>query len=437
MRKNYVLDANILIHDPQSIFQFADNTVIIPVAVITEIDRFKKEMTDRGYNARTVVRLLDSLREGYSLSEGVPLAEGGRLQVYCDPDKALNNGAAHNGSADQEILRVAAKVRAAEPDVPVIIVTKDINLRIRADAAGLRAEDYETDRIKMSEVYLNQAERVVEPGQMQQLGERGELTPIPGASLAPNEYVLVRSSNGSKQTVLARANAEGSCVRMIREAEKGLLGVRPRNKEQYFAVDALLDDEIQLATLMGKAGTGKTLLAIAGALHTTLRRKNFRKVLIARPVVPMGRDLGYLPGDVDKKLEPWMKPITDTIQFLLHNGATIRGMTDLNAMMRQGLIELQPLTYIRGRNITNAFVVIDEAQNLTPLEVKTVITRIGNDAKIVLTGDPYQIDNPYVDANSNGFSYVVNRFRSQGIAAHVQLTKGERSPLAELAANLL
>lgn len=436
MRKNYVLDANILIHDPQSIFQFADNTVIIPVAVITEIDRFKKEMTDRGYNARNVVRLLDGLREGYSLSEGVPLAEGGRLQVYCDPDKLMSNGL-QNGQADEEILRVAAKIREAEPQVPVIIVTKDINLRIRADAVGLRAEDYSTDRIKMSEVYLNQAERVVDQAQMQLLQESGELSPIPEPTLAPNEYVLVRCSNGSKQTILARASADAGAVKMVREADKGLLGVKPRNKEQYFAVDALLDDEIQLATLMGKAGTGKTLLAIAGALHTTLRRKNFRKVLIARPVVPMGRDLGFLPGDVDKKLEPWMKPITDTIQFLLHNGATIRGMNDLAQMMRQGLIELQPLTYIRGRNITNAFVVIDEAQNLTPLEVKTVITRIGNDAKIVLTGDPYQIDNPYVDANSNGFSYVVNRFRSQGIAAHVQLSKGERSQLAELAANLL
>jgi PhoH-like ATPase len=437
MQKNYILDANILIHDPQSIFQFADNTVIIPVAVITEIDRFKKEMTDRGYNARAVVRLLDGLREGYSLAEGVPLAQGGQLRVYCEPDKILTNGTLAPGGADGEILRVASKIHAAEPDIPVIIVTKDINLRIRADAAGLRAEDYETDRVKLSEVYLNQAERALEADQMQRLHEEGSLSPIPGEPLSPNEYVLLRGSNGSKQSILGRANPDADGLRVIREAEKGLLGVKPRNKEQYFAVDALLDDEIQLATLMGKAGTGKTLLAIAGALHTTLRRKNFRKVLIARPVVPMGRDLGYLPGDVDKKLEPWMKPITDTIQFLLHNGATIRGMTDLSAMMRQGLIELQPLTYIRGRNITNAFVVIDEAQNLTPLEVKTVITRIGNDAKIVLTGDPYQIDNPYVDANSNGFTYVVNRFRSQAIAAHVQLVKGERSELAELAANLL
>ena len=433
MRKNYVLDANILIHDPKSIFQFDDNAVIIPVGVIGEIDRFKKEMTDRGYNARAVVRLLDGLRNGESLARGIPLDGGGVLRVHCDPKRALEP---LNGSADTEILRVAAQISEEEPDVPVIIVTKDINLRIRADAAGLRAEDYETDRVSLAEVAEGQAECELPARAVSELKTNGETALVDADGLEPNTFVLVRRNDGEKPTALARVSGDRERLVAIRDPERGLLGIRPRNKEQYFAVDALLCDDIRLVTLMGKAGTGKTLLAVAAALHMAIRKKNFRQVLIARPVVPLGRDLGYLPGDISQKLEPWMKPIADTVEFLLHNGP-IRGQQDVTALMSSGLIEIQPLTYIRGRSITNRYVVIDEAQNLTPLEVKTVITRIGQDAKVVLTGDPHQIDNPYVDANSNGFTYLVNRFRGQPIAAHVHLTKGERSELAELAANLL
>jgi len=240
-----------------------------------------------------------------------------------------------------------------------------------------------------------------------------------------------------RSSALARADMEAANVVALHEADKSLWGVKPRNKEQYFAIDALLDDEIKLVTLMGKAGTGKTLLAIAAALEQVVRRKRYRSTLVARPVFPMGRDLGFLPGDVEHKLEPWMRPIADTIEFLMDAGGPVKGRGDCDALVKAGLIEIQPLTYIRGRSITNRFVVIDEAQNLTPLEVKTVITRLGQAAKVVLTGDPYQIDNPYVDADSNGFTYLVNRFRSQAIASHIALRKGERSALAELAANLL
>ena len=219
--------------------------------------------------------------------------------------------------------------------------------------------------------------------------------------------------------------------------DDGLWGVRPRNKEQYFAFDALLNENIQLVTLMGKAGTGKTLLALAAGLHLALRRKQYRGVLICRPILPVGRDMGFLPGDVSQKLDPWIRPIADTIEFLIAAGGGVRGGADAEDLIRAGVIEIQPLAYIRGRSISNRFVVIDEAQNMTPLEVKTVITRVGQAAKVVMTGDPQQIDNPYVDANSNGFTYLANRFRNQPIAAHVELSKGERSTLAELAANLL
>lgn len=432
MRKNYILDANILIHDPHSIFQFDDNTVIIPVAIIGEIDRFKKEMTDRGYNARAVVRLLDGLRNGQSLASGISLDNGGMLKVYCEPDRLMEN----NGHGDTEILRVAQAVQKDDPTTPVIIVTKDINLRIRADAAGLRAEDYETDHVLLSDLYSGEVERKVTPEEIAAFRATGRL-PIAGDDLQPNEYVLLRASDGSKQTALGRIDMDCKSVVTLREPTHTLWGLRPRNKEQYFAIDALLDERLQLVTLMGKAGTGKTLLAIAAALHQSLIEKKYRGVLVGRPIFPLGRDIGYLPGDIEQKLDPWMKPVVDTVDFLMDLTGPIRGHADCASLLRNGLIEIQPLTYIRGRSIANRFVVIDEAQNLTPLEVKTVITRIGQDAKIALTGDPYQIDNPYVDGNSNGFTYLVNRFRTQSLAAHVQMQKGERSPLAELAANLL
>jgi PhoH-like ATPase len=433
MRKNYILDANILIHDPYSIFRFADNTVIIPVGVISELDRFKKEPTDRGYSARAVVRLLDGLRNGRSLAAGVPLEGGGTLKVYCEPDRVLE---VSQGPADLEILRVARAIKQLEPDTPVVIVTKDINLRIRADAAGLRAEDYESDHVPLTDVPKGDEERIVSGQQLEEFRRESHLV-LPDASLRPNEYVLLRAADGQHATALARNDVDGGGLIALRGPEGGLWGIRPRNKEQYYAIDSLLDERLSLVALMGKAGTGKTLLALAAAMHLTFKKKLYRGILVCRPIVPVGRDLGYLPGDVGQKLAPWMKPITDTLELLLDVGGPVKGHLDCAGLMRAGLIEIQPLTYIRGRNIAKRLVVIDEAQNLTPLEIKTVITRVGEAAKIVLTGDPWQIDNPYVDRNSNGFTYLINRFSREAIAAHVELRKGERSPLAELAANLL
>lgn len=432
MRKNFVLDANILIHDPYSIFHFADNTVIIPVGVISELDRFKKEATDRGFSARAVVRLLDGLRNGQSLATGVTLENGGHLRVYCEPERVLEGSP---GPADVEILRVAQAIKAAEPDTPVVIVTKDINLRIRADAAGLRAEDYESDHVLLTDVPACDLELAVTVEQFDQFREQGRVDA--DARLRPNQYVLLRAASHDRGTALARRDCDSPQLIALHDPPNGLWGIRPHNKEQYYAIDALLDERISLVSLMGKAGTGKTLLALAAAMHLAFKKKLYRGILVCRPIVPVGRDIGYLPGDVGNKLAPWMKPITDTIEFLLDIGGPIKGHNDGTSLMRAGLIEIQPLTYIRGRSIAKRFVVIDEAQNLTPLEIKTVITRMGQAAKVVLTGDPWQIDNPYVDRNSNGFTYLINRFCSERIAAHVELRKGERSTLAELAANLL
>ena len=427
MRKNYILDANILLHDPYSIFHFADNTVIIPIGVISELDQFKKEQTDRGFNARTVVRQLDALRLDRSLTHGVELENGGQLRVYCDSDHL-------NGNTDSEILRIAKIIRDVEPDTPVVIVTKDINLRIRADALGLRAEDYETDHVELADLYSGHSEHAVTAEQFDEFRGSGA-TAINNGRLDPNHYVLLRHPDG--RTLLGRIDSQARAVALRGSVDDGLWGVKPRNKEQHYAVDALLDERVQLVTLMGQAGTGKTLLALAAAMFLALKRKRYRGIIVGRPIFPLGRDLGFLPGDVSQKLDPWMKPIVDTVEFLLESGGTHKGHANVEALLKTGLVEIQPLTYIRGRSISNRFVVIDEAQNLTPLEVKTVITRIGQDAKIVLTGDPYQIDNPYVDANSNGFTYLINKFRNQEIAAHIELRKGERSVLAELAANLL
>ena len=432
MRKNYVLDANILLHDPASIYNFADNTVVVPVGVLSELDRFKKEMTGRGYNARAVARLLDSLRDHQSLIKGVTLPNGGTLKVYCDPARALKGGPV---DGDLEVLRVAHELQESDPKTPVIIVSKDINLRIRADVTGLRAEDYESDRVSLSDLETGDRTLTVAPEDLQAFKDNGERE-ISDDSLYVNEYVLLQSSSG-KGSALARVNADRSKLVPLLTPKDGICGVRPRNKEQYYAIDALLSDDVSLATLMGKAGTGKTLLAIAAAVYSTVVRRQFRGVLICRPVVPLGRDMGFLPGDIEQKLAPWMKPIMDTLDFLLDVVGTIGGHRDAESLIASGVVEIQPLAYIRGRSIANRYVVIDEAQNLTPLEVKTVITRMGEGAKVILTGDPDQIDNPYIDAHSNGLIYVVNRLRHRPQTAHIALLKGERSQLAEMAADLL
>lgn len=435
MRKNYVLDTNVLLHDPSSFLRFADNHVIVPIDVIQEIDQFKKELSDRGQNAREVSRELDALRRQRSLADGVTLPNGGTLRVYCGGIDDLARRA--NGQADTNILRIALQIQQAEPEMPVIIVSKDINLRIRADAVGLRAEDYESDRIGIADLYTGQIEVTMPADAVTRL-RQGERVPLPaGLASQPNEFALVRPDDGSRNTALARVDpAQAEFVPLL-DLKAGVCGIRPRNKEQHFALDALLADEIKLMTIMGKAGTGKTLLAVAAGLHEAVVRKRYKGLLVSRPTFPVGKDIGYLPGGVEQKLYPWMRPISDTLEFLLDSAKAIGGRSTLRDLWRSNVIDVQPLAYIRGRSIANHYMVVDEVQNLTPLEVKTIITRVGHHTKVVMTGDPYQIDNPYVDSGSNGFNYVVNKFRPEPLAAHVELSKGERSELAELAANLL
>ena len=434
--KNYILDTNVLLHDPNSLRNFADNNVLIPIEVIEEIDRFKREASDLGQNARAVSRTLDGLRGQGRLSEGVRLTHGGLLRiVFQQPGQ---NGVVVPGSnnTDGRIIAMALATQRADPQVPTILVTKDINLRLKADALGLAAEDYETDRVLLQDLYTGTFERTVSPEVIAQFRARGELALTPEDQLFPNEYCTLFEENSPKRPALAKVDPTGTKLVPIQDCREGVWGIKPRNREQHFALDALLNDKIMLVTLMGKAGTGKTLLALAAALKKTAEDRDFRRVVVARPTISMGKELGFLPGSLEEKLQPWMQPIHDALELLgdLNMGHEHRRYQDL---MRGGSIVVEALSYIRGRSIANQFIVIDEAQNLTPLEVKTIITRVGHGSKIIFTGDPYQIDNPYVDSSSNGFNYLVSKFRPEPLAAHVELQKGERSELAERAANIL
>ncbi len=433
--KNYILDTNVLLHDPNSILNFKENSVLIPIEVIEEIDHFKREPSELGQNARSVSRHLDSLRQQGHLSQGVGLPNGGRLRILFQPP-GQNGGTLLSGnSVDSRIINAALAVQKSDPAIPAVLVTKDINLRIKADILGLPAQDYETDRILLQDLYSGMIEKSVSPARMQEFRTEGSID-LEGAAYFPNEYCTLTEEGSSKRAVLAKVDPSGGRLVPIVDSREGVWGIKPRNREQHFAFDALLDDRVKLVTLMGKAGTGKTLLAMAAGLKRTVVDREFRRLVVARPTISMGKEIGFLPGTLEEKLNPWMQPIHDALELLsdLNMGNESRRAGDL---MRSGSIVVEALSYIRGRSIANQFMVIDEAQNLTPLEVKTIVTRVGHGTKIVFTGDPYQIDNPYVDSASNGFNYVVSKFREQAIAAHVELQKGERSELAELAANIL
>ena len=440
MRKHYILDTNVLLHDPQSMLSFQDNDVIIPIGVIEEIDHFKKQLSELGQSARAVSRQLDTLRQQGRLSEGVLLSHGGTLRVMLQPAHFDElPGLTGESQVDTSILQMASALRRAHPEVPVVVVTKDINLRIKADALNLRAEDYETDRVMLGDLYTGTLEATIASGVLEELAKRRHI-PLPQdlpPPVFPNEYITLTDQANPKLTQLGRLNLPGQQVVPLHELAGGLMHIRARNREQYFAFDAMLTESIEVVTLMGKAGTGKTLLAIAAGLHKVLVEKRYKRLLIGRPTMPMGKDIGYLPGSLEEKMHPWMQPVMDCLELLLERGGSIGKYHTVRELMDSDRLALEPLTFIRGRSIPAQFVIIDEAQNLTPLEVKTILTRVGENTKIVFTGDPYQIDNPYVDSATNGFNTIVNKFRAEPLAAHINLVKGERSGLAERAANLL
>jgi PhoH-like ATPase len=439
VRKLYVLDTNVLLHDPRAIFKFEDNVVVLPIFVIEEVDHFKRDASELGRNARSIARFLDELREKGHLQKGVPLPSGGELRV-ATPEAILHD--ANGRSADHKILAAALLERDAHPEMPTIFVTMDSNLRIRADALGLKAETYEGGKIREETLYSGISDVSAPSELVDTLGKRlpVALANWPDApDLAPNTGVVLRDTANPKHTALGRVDGKDNTIVPLRIPREGMWGIRPRNVEQQFACDLLLDDKVRLVTLVGRAGTGKTLLAVAAGLSKVLGDGSYARLLVSRPIFPLGRDVGYLPGTLEEKLNPWMRPIFDNLEYIFTSGSAARFDTgrSYEELLSAGTIQVEPLTYIRGRTLPNQFLIVDEAQNLTPHEVKTIITRCGTDSKIVLTGDPDQIDNPYVDAASNGLATVAERFRYQAIAGHITLSKGERSELAEIASELL
>jgi PhoH-like ATPase len=441
LKKNFVLDTNVLLHDPRSIFGFGDNDVVIPIYVIEEIDNFKRDLSTLGRNARQVSRYLDEFRVQGKLRDGVPIApDKGLIRVLVAEKKLPATAAVDGHSVDDKILAVALELLEHDRRIPTVFVTKDTNLRIRADALGLHAEDYDVEGVELDELWSGVAELEVSPESVNDFYAGGALPWQPeGDPPPPNEFVVLRDRENPQHSAVGKYSAPRQAfVQLIRTPKEGVWGIRPRNKEQSFALDLLLNDDIRLVTIVGKAGTGKTLLAIAAGLQKTMEESVYQKLLVSRPIFPLGRDIGYLPGSVEEKLNPWMQPIFDNVEYLMNlSRSDKKAGRGYHELLDLGILEIEPLTYIRGRSIPNQFIIVDEAQNLTPHEVKTIITRVGDGTKIVLTGDPYQIDNPYVDQTNNGLIHVVNRFKGERLAGHITMSKGERSPLAELAANLL
>ena len=439
MKKTFVLDTNVLLHDPECLFRFQENDVVVPIAVIEEIDRFKKELTEVGRSARHVSRHLDGLREKGRLTEGVPTPGGGLLRIHLGAPAPRDFPFLESPrTADMQILALAWDLTRTSP--PVVFLTKDTNLRIKADAVGVQTEDYveqngsvDLDALAWTEITTS-GENIDRLFREKSLDVAALGAPDPG----PNAGVLLKNADEPQQQALARRRPNQPVLFPI-NVPKQVTGIRPRNLEQRLALDLLLDPTVPLVALVGKAGTGKTLLALAAGLAMTVEQRQYRRLLVARPIFPMGRDLGYLPGELDEKLRPWMQPIYDNLEYLLGESESPVGPDGrpIEQLLDRGQLEVEALTYIRGRSLPKQYMIVDEAQNLTPHEVKTVITRAGEGTKIVLTGDPGQIDNPYVDAASNGLSFVSLRLKGEPLAGTAFLTRGERSPLAEMAADRL
>ena len=441
MKKTFVLDTNVLLHDAQAIFRFEDNDIVLPIAIIEELDRFKKQSDSIGRNAREVSRTLDKLRKLGNITKGIPLDSGGTLSVELCDHKTLATLPQELGVhlADNVILAVALEYQQ-KCQCPVVVVSKDTNLRIKADVLGLKAEDYTTDKVNIEQLYSDIAEIVVSNSEIEQFFDQGFL-PL-DTPLSANQAVTLIDATNPSHTALAMVESKNNrLVPLIKIPSSGISRIKPRNREQRFAFNLLLQDSIPLVTLIGKAGTGKTLFAIAAGLHKVADEKVYNRLLISRPIIPMGKDLGYLPGEVEEKLTPWMQPIYDNFDLIFgtqdSKGKPAHWRRGHEELLGQGILQIEPLTYIRGRTIPQQFLIVDEAQNLTPHEVKTILTRAGEGTKIVLTGDPEQIDNPYVDAASNGLTYAAERFKNESLAGHITLYKGERSALSEKAAALL
>ncbi|MBT6797169.1 MAG: PhoH family protein [Candidatus Marinimicrobia bacterium] len=433
--KIFVLDTNVILHDATCIHHFENNEVVIPISVLEELDQFKRGNEQIHFNARDFLRSLDDLSTGSNNSE---FNKGdGKIRVLVNHDWHPDVEASFQEDCpDHRIINCAYKLKIDNPDREVILVTKDTNMRLKSRSLGLSAEDYSRDAIEdLRQVYTGS--RLVENVGTREIDELYASQGIDVAGLdsvtnpISNENFILR--NGQKSILAAYDPFESKIVRVDKPTA---YGIEPRNAEQSFAIHMLMDNRIQLVTLSGKAGTGKTLLALAAALE---KRSDFRQIFLARPIVPLSnRDLGFLPGDIQSKLDPYMQPLYDNLSVIRHQfPPNDKRAVKIDEMLEQDKLQITPLAYIRGRSLQKAFFIVDEAQNLTPHEVKTVITRAGEGTKVIFTGDIHQIDHPYLDKRSNGLTYLISRMKGQDMFAHITLEKGERSELAELASNLL
>ena len=444
MNKYYVFDTNVLLYDPNSIFNFrGDNIfIVIPITVVEEIDRFKKELSDRGRNAREFSRNIEKLRVKGNIIQGIKL-DNGSIIVIKMPNKNIDAFCDYCFMGDEGDNRILATALCLKEDIEnndkIIFLTKDINLRIKAASLGLVSRDYEERDIKSFEEHFKGWKTVIVKDEFVDKIYNKEKLSVENLNIqepVANEFYLLESEINNSKSALAYFNKTMNILELIepKYKDESFWGISARNKEQIFALKLLTNEKIKLVSLVGKAGTGKTLLALAAGLNQVIDKNIYKKLVVSRPIFPMGKDLGFLPGDIESKLGPWMGPIFDNLDFLVQSGTQDY---DFKYLMDKKLVELEPLTYIRGRSIANQYLIVDEAQNLTPHEIKTIITRAGENTKIVLTGDPYQIDTPYLDATTNGLIYVVEKFKDREIFGTVTLSKGERSDLAELASDIL
>jgi PhoH-like ATPase len=430
--KTFVIDTNVFIHRPDAILSFRDNEIVVPLWVLEELDNLKKSREERGRNARESIRLLDELSRHGDLKEGVKMENGSTLRVWISNTRNLDSIPLdlETDKNDNKILLAAYSLQ--QEGKLVFFVSKDISARLKATALGIKAVDYEKQKVDIDALYKGYIEMDVGQDSLQELKSSGA---IPwNARFVPNEFVVLRGAKSS-ESALSRYNDGESYLQFVPPID-GVCGIRPLNRNQEMALNLLLDDSISLVTMVGKAGTGKTLLALAAGLNKALTEDRFSRVLLARPIIPMGKDIGYLPGDKIDKLSNWMQPVYDNLEYILSVDRKLRDLT-VDQLINRRLIEIEALTYIRGRSLPNQFIIIDEAQNLSPHEVKTIVSRAGTGTKVVLTGDPYQIDTPYLDSNSNGLTFLVEAFKGQRPFGHITLEKSERSPLAEMAAELL
>jgi len=435
----YVLDTNVYLTDSNSVFSFGKYDVIIPLKVLDEIDKHKKRQDSVGINARNTIRNLDSLREVGNLFDGAPLGEkkGSLFVKRYDPFTLPDDLDLEN--PDNQIIATALSEQSGKKYKKVILVSRDINMRVKCDSLGIECEDFCHEQVveNAETLYSGFLTHLVDDQVIDSVYKGEEIfIDSNDIELYPNQILMLISNSNDKKTALARFINYESPLKKVDQYNKGIWDLRPRNKEQNFALELLMDPGVTLVTLIGKAGSGKTLLALSAALQQTFAQtandRRYNKILVTKPVEPVGKDIGFLPGTLEEKMMPWLAPIQDNLQFLFGNDKMTMDM-----YMDEGRIEVEAMTYIRGRSISNSFIIIDEAQNLTRHEIKTVLTRVGEGTKIVLTGDIEQIDNVYIDETSNGLTYVIEKFKDKSVSGHITLVKGERSKIATIASKIL